>query len=149
MKDAPEPPVAEQRVVSDADWLRSRTNRVLELVEDDEVPATTIRAPQAPPPQAANAERVEVVKAAPEPPLPPVQEEEVVDAAQAEEDKIRHTGRLFLRNLAFDVTEDELKSKFSTHGELEEVSPFFSRFAHAMMNVKIGTTDASAPEVTL
>jgi multiple RNA-binding domain-containing protein 1 len=124
MEDTQEPPVAEQRVVSDADWLRSRTNRVLELVEDDEVPPATAPAPQAARSQAAHAERVEVVRAAPEQPIPPVQEEEVVDAAQAEEDKIRHTGRLFLRNLAFDVTEDELKSKFSTHGELEEVSTF-------------------------
>jgi multiple RNA-binding domain-containing protein 1 len=151
MEDVQEAHVAEQAVVSDADWLRSRTNRVLELIQDDEVPATTIPAPQAPISQAPHAERVEVIKAAPESrPVLPVQEGEVVDAAQAEEDKIRETGRLYLRNLSFDITEDELREQFSKHGELEEVSEiFFSRFAHPMMNIKIGTTDASAPEVTL
>jgi multiple RNA-binding domain-containing protein 1 len=151
MQDVQEAPAAEQGAVSDADWLRSRTNRVLELVEDDEMrpiiaPVTTALTPQ------ATVEPVtpHVVEAAPEPhPQSPAQDEH--DAAQAEEDKIRVTGRLYLRNLSFDVTEDELREQFSKHGELEEVRKhsFLPQSAHAMMNVKIGTTDASAPEVTL
>jgi hypothetical protein len=49
------------------------------------------------------------------------------------------------------VTEDEIKEQFSKHGALEEVSndPSLLLSAHAMMNIKIGTTDASALEVTL
>ena len=151
MEDVHEAPTAEQGAVSDADWLRSRTNRVLELVEDDEVRPVAAPATTAPTPQ-ATVERTSshVVEAAPEPhPQSPAQDEH--DAAQAEEDKIRVTGRLYLRNLSFDVTEDELREQFSKHGELEEVSKhsFIPQSAHAMMNVKIGTTDASAPEVTL
>jgi multiple RNA-binding domain-containing protein 1 len=151
MEDVHEAPTAEQGAVSDADWLRSRTNRVLELVEDDEVRPTAAPATTAPTLQ-ATVERIppHVITAAPEPhPQSPAQDEH--DAAQAEEDKIRVTGRLYLRNLSFDVTEDELREQFSKHGELEEVSKhsFISQSAYAMMNVKIGTTDASAPEVTL
>jgi multiple RNA-binding domain-containing protein 1 len=129
MEDAREAPTTEQGAVSDADWLRSRTNRILELVEDDAVPPATAPAVQAPIPQAP-VERAppEVAEAAPEPQLQsPAQEQQGLD----EETKILQTGRLYLRNLSFDVTEDELKTQFSKHGELEEVSHelFLSRYA--------------------
>ena len=134
LEDVQEVPATEQGAVSDADWLRSRTNRVFELVEDDEVPPATAPAVQAPMPQAA-VKRVspEVVDETPPEPQPqlPVREEHVADAGLAEEDKIRETGRLYLRNLSFEVTEDELREQFCKSGELEEVSTedFLSRSA--------------------
>jgi multiple RNA-binding domain-containing protein 1 len=146
-----EAPAAEQGPVSDADWLRSRTNRVLELVADDEGPSLNAPPPTAPTPLAQIDEQhsPEIAEAEAEP--QELTGEQVDDATPSEEDKIRETGRLYLRNLHFGVTEDELRDQFSKHGALEEVSQttFPSQLTHAMMNIKIGTTDASAPEVTL
>ncbi|RYO33627.1 Multiple RNA-binding domain-containing protein 1 [Alternaria arborescens] len=124
MEDVQVAPAAEQGPVSDADWLRSRTNRVLELVEDDEAPsnATVATVPQETAPQThvTAAPSPGVVEAQPE--LQPQSEEQPDNAAAPdEEDKIRETGRLYLRNLHYEVTEDEIKEQFSKHGALEEV----------------------------
>jgi multiple RNA-binding domain-containing protein 1 len=152
MEDVQSMPAVEQGPVSDVDWLRSRTNRVLELVEDDEILSTTPTVPQvaAPPTHVPAAPSPDVVEAQPET-QSPVEEQADTAAAPDEEDKIRETGRLYLRNLHYEVTEDEIREQFSKHGALEEVShdTSLSLAAHTMMNIKIGTTDASAPEVTL
>ncbi|CAN9329759.1 unnamed protein product [Alternaria alternata] len=124
MEDVQGAPAVEQGPVSDADWLRSRTNRVLELVEDDEAPsnATVATVPQETAPQThvTAAPSPGVVEAQPE--LQPQAEKQPDNAAAPdEEDKIRETGRLYLRNLHYEVTEDEIKEQFSKHGALEEV----------------------------
>ncbi|CAN9324431.1 unnamed protein product [Alternaria alternata] len=124
MEDVQGAPAVEQGPVSDADWLRSRTNRVLELVEDDEAPsnATVATVPRETAPQThvTAAPSPGVVEAQPE--LQPQAEEQPDNAAAPdEEDKIRETGRLYLRNLHYEVTEDEIKEQFSKHGALEEV----------------------------
>jgi multiple RNA-binding domain-containing protein 1 len=125
--------------VSDVDWLRSRTNRLLELVEDDEqsVPAAPLSKPQstqvAQPVQPVVAEAVAQPDEVEEPEARP---EDVPPSAEV--DKIRDTGRLYLRNLHFDITEEELREHFSKYGSLQEVSPLFSflfRPTCAMMNV--------------
>ncbi|KAI4915990.1 hypothetical protein J4E90_004436 [Alternaria incomplexa] len=125
MEDVQVAPAVEQGPVTDEDWLRSRTNRVLELVEDDEMPsASTAPAAVAPKPAAQPRTPAEpspaVADAQPEP-QPPAEEQTDTAAAPDEEDKIRETGRLYLRNLHYEVTEDEIKEQFSKHGALEEV----------------------------
>ncbi|KAI8933891.1 hypothetical protein NX059_009588 [Plenodomus lindquistii] len=124
----PNTPAADQGAVSDADWLRSRTNRVLELVEDDEaVPvAKSIPAVEAPAPAPAPVEQITLQPAPEEASEEPkaeahAAEGQSIDATSAEEDRIRETGRLFLRNLHYGVTEDELRDQFSKHGPLQEV----------------------------
>lgn len=117
---------SEQGPVSDADWLRSRTNRVLELVEDDDMPSAPVSAPTAkrpsPKPQAEEAmPEVPTADAEADPPLNEQAEGDPVDD-DAEENKIRETGRLYLRNLHYEVKEDEIRAQFSKHGSLEEVS---------------------------
>lgn len=155
MEDVQGAPAVEQGPVTDDDWLRSRTNRVLELVEDDEIPlASTAPVAVAQTPAAqprAPAEPSPVAVEAQPKPQPSAEEQADTTAAPDEEDKIRETGRLYLRNLHYEVTEDEIREQFSKHGALEEVShdTSLSLPAHTMMNIKIGTTDASAPEVTL
>lgn len=149
-EELPDAPVAEAGPVSDADWLRSRTNRVLDLVEDDE------DAPLPAPPVKEHAgmiaeqpeERPEAEVAQPEP--APAEQGQGEDMAPTEEDKVRQTGRLFLRNLHYDVTEDDLRDQFAKFGTLEEVGyqPFLFH-PHHVMNIKIGTTDAFANEVDL
>lgn len=145
MTDVPEPAVAVQPTTDD-DWLRSRTNRLLDLVEDDDVPIAP-----APAPMKSSAEKrdspvaVEQSASAAEVPA----EVPATDSASSEEDKIRETGRLYLRNLHFEVTEEDIRNQFSKYGPVEEVRIIFPSTLRYRMNVKIGTTDASAFEVTL
>jgi len=114
----------DQGPLNDADWLRSRTNRVLDFVEDDEVPQPT--KPLAP----KVAEAREAAPAAITTPAAAEQPDwEISPAAAAsvsESDKVRETGRLFLRNLNFDVSEDDLREHFSQYGALEEVIAILS-----------------------
>jgi multiple RNA-binding domain-containing protein 1 len=127
--------------VTDADWLRSRTNRVLDLVEDDD---------DIPPPPPVAKEDTNMTEDQPEaeaevaqPEAVPAEEAQDEDAAPTEEDKVRQTGRLFLRNLHYDITEDDIREQFAKFGTLEEVGfQFFLTAPRHMMNIKIGTTDA-------
>lgn len=114
-------PAGDQGPVSDADWLRSRTNRVLELVDDDDVPMaqpSTVKQ-SSPKPQV---EQPESPVAAREQPAPAAEKPVVVEPSDDEENKIRETGRLYLRNLHYEVSEDEIREQFTKHGTLEEVS---------------------------
>ncbi|KAH3911266.1 hypothetical protein HBI56_106400 [Parastagonospora nodorum] len=107
--------------VTDDDWLRSRTNRVLDLVEDDELPAPTDRSQVSEAPQKRQPEVIE------QPDEAEAVEEQAPEAdhtkvpSSDEVEKIRETGRLYLRNLHFEVTEDELRQHFAKYGSLEEV----------------------------
>ena len=120
--------------VSDADWLRSRTSRLLGLEDDkdesarppvededglssDEVAGNDVQrkdTPKSPEPRGGEHHGQDV------------DEEGQGDAA---ENAARATGRLFLRNLPYDVSEDDLRSRFQSFGSLQEVrkrrsSPF-------------------------
>ncbi|KAH6387834.1 hypothetical protein HBI60_206140 [Parastagonospora nodorum] len=107
--------------VTDDDWLRSRTNRVLDLVEDDELPAPTDRSQVSEAPQKRQPEVIE------QPDEAELVEEQAPEAdytkvpSSDEVEKIRETGRLYLRNLHFEVIEDELRQHFAKYGSLEEV----------------------------
>ncbi|KAM0288055.1 hypothetical protein ACHAQH_000123 [Verticillium albo-atrum] len=121
---------------TDDDWLRSRTNRMLDLVADDE--EIPLPAPQKDPREEPVDQPMEDV-AAPEddsqeassgdskPQPSEVPAEEAPKAAPAQSDKevaintIRQTARLFARNLAFSVSEDDLREHFEQYGEVEEV----------------------------
>ncbi|KAF2638359.1 RNA-binding domain-containing protein [Massarina eburnea CBS 473.64] len=109
-----EAPLDEQGPVSDADWLRSRTNRVLDLVEDDD---------DGPPPKSAetHVQATQVASQADEQPVVSHRAIVEVDDVLSEEDKIRDTGRLYLRNLSYGLTEEDLREQFSKHGSLDEV----------------------------
>lgn len=53
---------------------------------------------------------------------------EVVEA-ESQEDIIRETARLFLRNLPYTATESDLAAAFGEHGELSEVHVVLDRYA--------------------
>lgn len=57
-------------------------------------------------------------------------------------DAIMMSGRLFVRNLPFDVTEEELESYFSQYGEVKQVSLVGAKTSYKM-NISIGTTEYS------
>lgn len=120
MPDVPDAAAADQPPATDDDWLRSKTNRLLDLVEDDDAPVAPSSAPSKPAPQKRDSPVVVEEQAEP---AQPVQESApLADTASSEEDKIRETGRLYLRNLHFEVAEEDIKNHFSKYGSLDEVS---------------------------
>ncbi|KAF3480690.1 multiple RNA-binding domain-containing protein 1 [Arthroderma uncinatum] len=105
---------------NDDDWLRSKTSRLLGLLDEDDemttqtqsakpLEATVDHAPVHPVrttnTQAAVEEETEHV---PEP------------APDANVESIRLTGRLFIRNLPYNASEDDLNATFSRFGKIEE-----------------------------
>ncbi|KAF2623044.1 RNA-binding domain-containing protein [Macroventuria anomochaeta] len=117
MPDALDSAAGGQPPTTDDDWLRSRTNRLLDLVEDDDVPVAP--APATTKPAAEKRDSPVAIEQQPEPTQPT--DVPVVDAAPSEDDKIRETGRLYLRNLHFEVAEEDIRNQFSKYGSLEEV----------------------------
>ncbi|WEW58292.1 Multiple RNA-binding domain-containing protein 1 [Emydomyces testavorans] len=118
--------VLENASQSDADWLRSRTSRLLGLLDDEEdVSRPTVQmADTAPPvnqrvqsePEAnhTDAQQAEKTKSP--------ETEEVIDANV---NLIRDTGRLFIRNLPYNTNEEELQCLFAQFGKLEELHVAF------------------------
>lgn len=99
--------------VSDSDWLRGKTNRTLDLQDPDAEPAESKAVQQLPSPISPGNS-----------PAPPSPDE---DADVREEKDTQPSlvdvpnGRLFVRNLAFSASEQDLESLFSEYGRLEEV----------------------------
>ena len=116
----------EKAPVSDADWLRSKTSRLLGLLDEDEQAEFESREPPKPAVQEAvsdseeDAVRAEnsTVKADDTPATTAAPEVEV----DTNIENIRLSARLFVRNLAYDTTESTLGSLFAPFGTIEEVS---------------------------
>lgn len=103
---------------TDEDWLRSRTNRLLDLMDPDEIGAAATGAVPAEPAVVAEAQPDET----------PDHEEPAEEVIEEDSDKpdptieaIKATGRLFVRNLPYTATEDDLREHFAPFGSLEEV----------------------------
>lgn len=111
---------------TDDDWLRSRTNRLLDLVDPDDLLSQTLEAKQ----EAGEDDGAQGAMAPPPRPLGEASGEVVVpeqtfttsDDKLATATAISRTSRLFVRNLAYSVKEDDLRSCFEQFGTLEEVS---------------------------
>jgi multiple RNA-binding domain-containing protein 1 len=108
---------------TDDDWLRSRTNRLLDLVDPDDPSFTAARSG----PTADDSTHIPVTSgptgATEDKPFP-----EHADPAEEEpqdgdnpETVIQKTARLFVRNLPYTATEDNLRSHFAKFGSIEEV----------------------------
>ncbi|KAF3985539.1 hypothetical protein FT663_05255 [Candidozyma haemuli var. vulneris] len=94
--EAEDDELAKDENVSDLDWLKSRRIRMKENEEE-----TKEEKPEEPKKQSRPAP-VEVPQ-------------------KSEADRIRETGRLFIRNILYDSTEDDFRELFSEYGALEEV----------------------------
>lgn len=95
-------------VPTDNDWLRGRTNRTLDLMDPEDVPVQQVPEPFEPVTLPDSQEKQATTSN--DPP------EQIVDAIQVP------NARLFLRNLAFTVTESDLRDKFRQYGKIHEVS---------------------------
>lgn len=107
---------------SDADWLRSKTSRLLDLVDDDEAPTRPIPIPSTQTTISTIAKVASPAKyqdgGATE---NPADVEMETETPNVDEEAIRLSRRLFLRNLSYSITEDDLRAGFSQFGALEEV----------------------------
>lgn len=108
---------------TDDDWLRGRTNRLLDLMDPDDLAITQA--------SSLHKDANPVVESNEDVTSP----EKINEQPQAEEDwegieddkpdpvieAIKTNGRLFVRNLPYSATEDDLMEHFAPYGSLEEV----------------------------
>ncbi|KIV81599.1 hypothetical protein PV11_03772 [Exophiala sideris] len=98
---------------SDADWLRGKTSRLLDLVEDRDVSSKTV------------APEVNGVDYLPENDGPDVEGEETRQpntTSSPEESQLSiPNARLFVRNLPFVIREEDLRKTFSAYGRISDI----------------------------
>ncbi|TGJ87564.1 hypothetical protein E0Z10_g1197 [Xylaria hypoxylon] len=110
----------------DDDWLRNRTNRLLDLAGEDDI------VPVRPQPTTAHSTDKQILgHTTPddvnmtEKNITVVPEESVEMSTDSQNtailDAIRKTARIFCRNLPYDATSEDLRIHFEEFGELEEV----------------------------
>ena len=117
-------------MTSDDDWLRSRTSRLLGLLDDDEVPISkdvvaeerslevdVTASQQTNAPETADA----ITQADITPADDSIQSQDTQEAGR--EHAMLTGGRLFIRNLAYSTTQDDLRNHFESQGAglIEEV----------------------------
>ncbi|KAL4776988.1 multiple RNA-binding domain-containing protein 1 [Aspergillus nidulans var. acristatus] len=120
-----EGPQKDQAPVSDSDWLRSKTSRLLGLLDEDEQETFA-------PPAATNHTPIidsNVEKPKAESPEKPAVSDLAKAPTAAEVDtnieNIRISARLFIRNLSYETKESELEPVFSPFGKIEEIHVAF------------------------
>ncbi|KAI0009419.1 RNA-binding domain-containing protein [Xylariaceae sp. FL0662B] len=114
---------------TDDDWLRSRTNRLLDLVDDEDAMPSVIPPRRSPVPMPSGDHGdLEAADAAIEEGdnidnqiEPSDQDEPGTENHDDILESIRKTSRLFVRNLPYSATEDDIKSYFERYGSVEEV----------------------------
>ncbi|KAI1917602.1 Multiple RNA-binding domain-containing protein 1 [Ophidiomyces ophidiicola] len=109
---------------NDADWLRSKTSRLLGLVDEEE--EEVIR-PKLQHTEPGNMESTLESMTEPDIIEHTAQEPDEIQngVPDANIDSIRETGRLFIRNLPYNTTEGDLERLFMTFGKLEELHVAF------------------------
>lgn len=114
--------------VSDADWARSRTSRLLGLLEDEEEEEAVATKPaesdsEAESPRQDNGpDQREKTPAEPESSIPTPPAEDDDEHEDQDIKQVRTTMRLFVRNLPYDVKYEDLEAQFEPFGNLEQVS---------------------------
>ncbi|KAG5977703.1 hypothetical protein E4U55_006596 [Claviceps digitariae] len=104
---------------TDDDWLRSRTNRLLDLVDPDDLASGTMSKEQ-------DMEEVDrQTSHSTDVAMPDMAAGEATTSQEmAGQDAVQiisRTSRLFIRNLSYSITEDDLREAFDEFGALQEV----------------------------
>jgi len=124
--------------VTDDDWLRVRTNRLLDLVDAEDLPTGADSAREAtdlqvPSPDDAPGDAAEEKNET------PVQARDTLALTEADLDAdveaVQKTSRLFVRNLPYSASEDDVRGFFQSFGTVEEVRkahvPYLLTYLHA------------------
>ncbi|KAF2964069.1 hypothetical protein GQX73_g9488 [Xylaria multiplex] len=134
--DEPEEELAKQTVnniqdtttgaTDDDDWLRNRTNRLLDLADEDDVvpvrPQPTITADSTShQPECTTPDDVDMMEGDIATIPGPSAEKSTDSQDTAILDAVRKTARIFCRNLPYDATTEDLRNHFEQFGEVEEV----------------------------
>ncbi len=110
----------------DDEWLRMRTSRLLDLVDPSELAESGPAQQAAAPDQETRAQTTKAddgenrrgeTSEDQQSGAPPRQ-----DSAESTLDQIQRTRRLFIRNLSYSASEDDLRQYFESFGTLDEVS---------------------------
>lgn len=122
--DITEAPAATETATSDLDWLRARTSRTLGLDSDSEESDHEDQRLKDEEPESdkESEHETEITPAAPPATDSSDNEDQTATKLSPAESKILKTGRLFVRNLVYGVTEDDLRALFSPYGGIEEVT---------------------------
>ena len=120
------PPIA---AASDDDWLRSRTNRLLDLVDDDEFDdrkQTVTARLESPRKVVSDDEKHKEMELEETPDLENmISNARSPDTSEDISPENPNTGRLFIRNLSYSATDAELQAVLAKYGSVEEVRVFF------------------------
>jgi multiple RNA-binding domain-containing protein 1 len=112
---------------TDDDWLRGRTNRLLDLVDPAEITVAQ-EAPMREHVNPAAGASLDVPESENLEEPPEVEDEwEGIEDDQPDPviEAIKSNGRLFARNLPYSASEEDLRVHFAPYGTLEEVQGFF------------------------
>ncbi|KAL4869163.1 multiple RNA-binding domain-containing protein 1 [Aspergillus spectabilis] len=116
-----------QEPVSDRDWLRSKTSRLLGLLDEDEQAA--FEPPTLAPASDDTPVADSIVNApnagSPEKPIEKEEQAPVAPEVDINIENIRLSSRLFIRNLSYDTRESDLEPVFSPFGRIEEIHVAF------------------------
>lgn len=133
----------------DDDWLRLRTSRLLDLEDEkDEDSEATARRSE----ERRESGNVEVrVPHSTKASLPSdvgnaMAPEIITESLAPQTDDLCRTARLFLRNISYTATEDDIRAHFeaAVPGLIDEVGrPSLSLCTESLMNILIGTSDLS------
>ncbi|KAI7216704.1 RNA-binding domain-containing protein [Hortaea werneckii] len=124
-----------QTGMSDADWARSRTSRLLGLLDDDEEEdGQAAASAQRPALEDSEHEEEDASKRLMRPtinkdevdsplPTPPFETEvgATANSGRGEAEGVRSSMRLFVRNLSYNVRREDLMAEFESFGHVEEV----------------------------
>lgn len=141
---------ANMAAVSDSDWARTRTSRLLGLLDDEEEEAAAAGAHQAKiapsedsdddqevekgTSKARNAQQPE--SSIPTPPSDALEDKPVdqVEATDPDIEAVRSSMRLFIRNLPYGTKGEDLGAEFGSFGPIEEVRHSFRCLFIIVMN---------------
>ena len=134
---------------TDDDWLRSRTNRLLDLMDPDDMvrPGIGALTSEIVEPVAETSMDIDEPANADDIPAEETFEQEEQEKPNPVIEAIKTKGRLFVRNLPYSASEDDLRQHFEPFGLLDEVRISLSLVSFSfrfMMNIQIGTAYASS-----